>query len=143
MPALHVEDAAQTAHGALPDVENVVPATHASGVAWHTVFDVLVQAVFTPAAHVEATTHDEHGSLPDKDHDEPVAHGTTEHVNAAQAVKSRSRAKFVFDFQASKIIRFLHPRRAVPLNAELKLYIFPTSHDSRPAPVNWEAPSNV
>ena len=46
-------------------------------VALHTVFDVLVQVVFTPAAHVEATAHDEHGVLPEAENVALATHGTT------------------------------------------------------------------
>ena len=49
--APHVEASAHVAHGSLPEVENVVPATHAT---LHAVSAVVVQAVFTPSAHVDA-----------------------------------------------------------------------------------------
>ena len=47
-PAVHVEASAQAVHGALPEVEKSVPATHGTTASLHTVFVVGVQAALTP-----------------------------------------------------------------------------------------------
>ena len=44
-PVVHVASAVHVLHGALPEVEKVVPAAHAT---WHTVSVVVMHAVFTP-----------------------------------------------------------------------------------------------
>ena len=68
----HVVVAVQVSHGALPDRENVVPATHAM---WQTVSVVCVHAVFTPALpHAEAGAHAAHGALPDVEKVVPGLH---------------------------------------------------------------------
>ena len=68
-----VPHAEQVSHGALPERENVEPATHAM---WHTVLAVLMHAVFTPAVHVESAAHIAHGATPDADHVDPATHAT-------------------------------------------------------------------
>jgi hypothetical protein len=67
--APHAEACAQEVHGAFPVVENVVPAAHAT---WHTVSEVLEQAVFTPAVHVEEAAHVEHGAVPAVENVDPA-----------------------------------------------------------------------
>ena len=81
-PAVHVEEAAHVSQGAVPAVENVDPATHAT---WHTVSVVLVHDVFTPAPHVESAAHGEQGVFPEEDHVEPAEQGTGQ-VSEAQVV---------------------------------------------------------
>ena len=69
-PAVHVASAAHTVHGAFPEVEKVLPATHAT---WHTEFFVLVHTDFTPWAHVLQLVH---GVLPEAEKVLPATHGT-------------------------------------------------------------------
>jgi hypothetical protein len=74
-PAVHVESAVHTGHGAFPEVEKVVPATHST---WHTVSAVLVQAVLTPAVHVESAVHTVHGAFPEAEKDVSATHAYKE-----------------------------------------------------------------
>jgi hypothetical protein len=77
----HFESSAQDVHGAFPEAEKVLPAAHAT---WHTVSDVLVQAVLTPAVHVASAAHTVHGALPEVEKVEPVVHGR--HALSAEIV---------------------------------------------------------
>ena len=62
-PNMHVESAAHSLHGVLPEAEKVVPAIH--GPKLHTVSVVAVQAVLTPAVHVASAIHVLHGVFPE------------------------------------------------------------------------------
>jgi hypothetical protein len=81
----HVESSAQDVHGAFPEAEKVLPAAHAT---WHTVSDVLVQAVLTPAVHVASAAHTVHGAFPEVEKVLPSTHATwhTVFVVVVQAV---------------------------------------------------------
>ena len=81
--APHVDAAVHGAQGATPDAENVVPVAHSW---WHTVFDVLVQAVCTPYVHVASTMHAAHGEPPEEDQVEPARHGVGHSEIEAQSV---------------------------------------------------------
>ena len=59
--------------GALPDAENVEPATQA---VWQTVSVVWVQAVLTPAAHVESTAQVSQGAVPVAENVDPATQAT-------------------------------------------------------------------
>ena len=76
----HVDSpSAQVVHGVLPEVENVLPASH--GTTLHAVSVVAVQAVLTPAAHVEASAQVVHGVLPEVENVLPASHGTLHAVS--------------------------------------------------------------
>jgi len=64
--------------GAVPAVENVEPATHAT---WHTVSDVLAQEVLTPAEQEESAAQVSHGALPDRENVEPTTHAMWQTVS--------------------------------------------------------------
>ena len=90
-PPVHVEAAAHAAHGALPEAENAMPATHAviDGTSLHTTSVVAVQAVFTPPRHVGAAAHATHGALPEAENAMPAPHGTTAlHTMSVVAVQA-------------------------------------------------------
>ena len=71
--APHTEAARQELHGAIPNADHVVPATH--GVS-HTVSVVAVQAVLTPAVHVASAAQAVQGALPEAEKSVPAVHGT-------------------------------------------------------------------
>ena len=75
-PVRHVASAAQSAQGAVPAADHVVPAAHgvAAGAAVHTVFAVTVHAVFTPLGHVASAAQSAQGAVPAADHVVPAAH---------------------------------------------------------------------
>ena len=77
----HVESSAQDVHGAFPEAEKVLPASHAT---WHTVSVVLVQAVLTPAVHVESAVQVLHEPFPETEKVVPAVHGR--HALSAEIV---------------------------------------------------------
>jgi hypothetical protein len=61
------------AQGALPDAENVVPATHATAAALHTRSFVTSHSDLVPSTpHVDAAVHAVHGALPDAENVVPA-----------------------------------------------------------------------
>ena len=77
----HVDSpSAQAVHGVLPEVENVLPASH--GTTLHAVSVVGVQAVLTPIwPHVDSPSAQVvHGVLPEVENVLPASHGTTLHA---------------------------------------------------------------
>ena len=76
MPNKHVAPTVHALHGAFPEAEKDVPATHGTGL--HTVSVVTVQAVLTPAVHVASAAHVLHpGAFPEAEN-VPAAHYTYE-----------------------------------------------------------------
>ena len=74
-PAVHVASAVHVVHGAFPEAEKDVPATHGTGL--HTVSVVSVQAVLTPAVHVASAAQVLHpGAFPEAEKVEFATHGT-------------------------------------------------------------------
>ena len=85
-PAVHVASAVHVVHGAFPEAEKDVPATHGTGL--HTVSVVSVQAVLTPAVHVASAVHALHGDFPEAEKDVPATHGTGLHTVSAVLVQA-------------------------------------------------------
>ena len=71
----HVPSASQLEHGAVPDVDQVDPATHGTS---HTVSAVFEQAVLTPAGHVASAAHVLHGAFPEAEKVVPATHAYKE-----------------------------------------------------------------
>ena len=80
----HVSLEAHVAHGAVPDVDHVFPASHFSlaspggATALHTMSVVAVQAVLTPAGHVASAAHVLHGAFPEAEKVVPATHAYKE-----------------------------------------------------------------
>jgi len=102
MPAVHVESgdpagspwSRHVTHGAFPEAEKEVPATHGT---WHTMSAVLVHAVLMPgvcgvtrcaAVHVESAAHVAQGAVPKAEKVSPATHGTGLHTVSVVLVQA-------------------------------------------------------
>ena len=106
-PAVHVASAVHVVHGAFPEAEKDVPATHGTGL--HTVSVVLVQAVLTPNKHVAPTVHALHGVFPEAEKDVPATHGTWHTVSVVSVQEVLTPAVHVALLPAGQLVQVVSP----------------------------------
>ena len=126
---------AHVAHGAVPDVDHVFPASHSNDEGDG---DDAEDGGDGAGAVVED------GDGDDAEDGGEGAGAVGEHVSAAQSVSYLVAVKALLLFHASAILRLLHVvRDVVKRKVRSMLDTLAMSHASIPVPVNLAAPANV